>query len=91
MGDDIRKRIEKALARDAVAWDSLLDEFSPVIIGVLRRYRTLSQPDRDDLFQEVVSTLLKRGLQGFQGTTEHEFRRWLKVITENEAKGHFRQ
>jgi len=87
----MRARIEDALAGQAEAWDSLLDQFSPVVWGTLARFHTLSQADREDLFQEVAIILLKRGLQGFEGTTEHAFRWYLKVITENEAKGHFRR
>lgn len=91
MSDDIRARIEAALAGQSGAWDSLLDQFGPVVWGTLARFQSLSQTDREDLFQEVAIILLKRGLQGFQGTTEHAFRWYLKVITENEAKGHFRR
>jgi P27 family predicted phage terminase small subunit len=44
-----------------------------------------------DLFQDVFAVLLNGGLESFRGSSEHEFRSYLKTITENEARNCLRR
>jgi DNA-directed RNA polymerase specialized sigma24 family protein len=49
------------------------------------------EAETQDLFQDVFAVLLEGGLESFRGSTEHEFRWYLKAITENEAKSCLRK
>jgi RNA polymerase sigma-70 factor (ECF subfamily) len=88
---EIRDLIERAAAGEKKAWDSLVNQYSPLVWGVLGKFRNLSQSEKQDLSQDVFVILLERGLQSFRGSTEHEFRWYLKTITENEAKSYLRR
>jgi RNA polymerase sigma factor (sigma-70 family) len=91
MAPGIAALLAGALAREPEAWGAVVDGYGPVVWGTLRKFASLSEQERRDLFQDVLVVLLERGLKGFRGTTEHEFRAYLKTITENEAKSLLRR
>lgn len=91
MAAEIRDLIERAAAGEKKAWDSLVKQYSPLVWGILGKFRNLSPAEKEDLFQDVFVALLNRGLRSFHGSTEHEFRWYLKTITENEAKSYLRR
>jgi len=47
-----------ALAGDRVAWDGLVERFTPLVLSVVRRYGTYG-PDADDVVQTVVGPLVE--------------------------------
>jgi RNA polymerase sigma-70 factor (ECF subfamily) len=77
--------VSRAQAGDERALDSLLKPVPDLLWRILARFRTLSRAEREDLVQDVFVTLLDRGLAGFSGTTEHEWRAYLKRIAVNAA------
>ncbi len=83
---ETRDLIAKAVAREPEAWECLVKTYGPLVWRLLRTFRGLEPEIQEDLFQDVFAVLLNGGLEGFRGSTEHEFRWYLKTITQNEAK-----
>ena len=77
--------VSRAQAGDERALDSLLKPVPDLLWRILARFRTLSRAEREDLVQDVYVTLLERGIAGFAGTTEHEWRAYLRRIAVNAA------
>src|SRR5262245_53493701 len=74
---------------DKRAWQRLVDLYTPLIHGWLRR-QGLGYPDVDDLTQEVL-TVLVREMPGFQHSERcGAFRHWLRTITVNRLRGFWR-
>jgi RNA polymerase sigma factor (sigma-70 family) len=88
---ETRDLVAKAIAREAPAWEGLIETYAPLVWRVLRTFRSLEPEMQEDLFQDVFAVLLNGGLEGFRGSTEHEFRWYLKTITQNEAKNCLRR
>jgi RNA polymerase sigma factor (sigma-70 family) len=88
---EIRDLIDGAIAREPMPWGALVERYGPLVWRVLRKFRGLERETQEDLFQDVFAVLLDGGLESFQGSTEHEFRWYLKTITENEAKSCLRK
>jgi len=88
---ETRDLVAKAIAREAKAWERLVETYGPLVWRVLRTFRSLEPEIQEDLFQDVFAVLLNGGLEGFRGSTEHEFRWYLKTITQNEAKNCLRK
>jgi RNA polymerase sigma-70 factor, ECF subfamily len=64
------------------AWRRMVDLYTPLIRGWLRRY-ALSDSDCDDLVQDVLAVVVRR-LPDFQRRPQiGSFRRWLRNITVN--------
>ena len=64
------------------AWGRMLDLYSPLIRGWLKRY-ALRDQDVDDLVQEVLAIVVRR-LPSFERRPQiGSFRRWLRTITVN--------
>jgi RNA polymerase sigma-70 factor (ECF subfamily) len=64
------------------AWRRMVDLYTPLIRGWLRRY-ALNDSDCDDLMQEVLAVVVRR-LPDFQRRPQiGSFRRWLRTITVN--------
>lgn len=82
--------IQQAAIGDRQAWDHFVTQYAPFVWHVLGKFHNLSQAEKEDLSQEVFTVLLEKGLQAFRGTTIHEFRAYLKTITENKAKSHLK-
>jgi RNA polymerase sigma factor (sigma-70 family) len=91
VASEIRDPIQRAAAGEKKAWESLVEQYSPLVWGTLGKFSNLGLAEKEDLFQDVFIALLNRGLQNFRGSTEHEFRWYLKTITENEAKSYLRR
>ncbi len=83
--------VAKAIAREVKAWERLVETYGPLVWRVLRTFRSLEPEIQEDLFQDVFGVLLNGGLEAFRGSTEHEFRWYLKTITQNEAKNCLRR
>ncbi|HND52921.1 MAG TPA: sigma-70 family RNA polymerase sigma factor [Pirellulaceae bacterium] len=74
---------------DAPAWQRLVDLYSPLIRGWLRR-QGLADVDSDDVVQEVMTVVVKR-VDGFQRNEQvGSFRAWLRSITVRKLQEHWR-
>src|SRR5207248_8062752 len=68
--------------QDTAAWQRLLDLYTPLIRGWLRRHG-LAHDDADDVVQEVLTVVVRR-LPDFQHNQRRgAFRAWLRTITVN--------
>ena len=67
---------------DADAWGQLVDLYTPLIRGWLRRDIQLG-PDADDLVQEVLCVVVRKLPQFRREPRPGAFRRWLRGITVN--------
>lgn len=75
------------LRPDGASWQRLVELYTPLIRGWLRRY-SLAEADVDDLVQEVMATLV-RELPHFQrDDRQGAFRSWLRVLLVNRLR-HF--
>ena len=75
---------------DDQSWQRLVDLYTPLIRGWLRRHG-LAQADADDLTQDVLAVVV-RELPGFEhGGRAGAFRCWLRTITVNRARNFWRQ
>jgi RNA polymerase sigma-70 factor, ECF subfamily len=64
------------------AWRRMVDLYTPLIRGWLRRY-ALNDSDCDDLVQDVLAVVVRR-MPDFQRRPQiGSFRRWLRTITVN--------
>ncbi len=76
----------EAISGGAAASDAFVKRYGPLISGILLKFHDLEPAEREDLQQEVLLTLFDHGLREFRGSTDHEFRYYLKTIVENKAK-----
>jgi RNA polymerase sigma factor (sigma-70 family) len=83
--------MRRAAAGEQKAWETLVEQYQRLVWGVLGKFDNVSREEKEDLFQDVFLVLLHRGLQSFRGSTEYEFRSYLRIITENEAKSYLRR
>lgn len=67
---------------DSAAWQRLLDLYTPLIRGWLRRHAPLEQ-EADDLVQEVLAVVVRKIPQFRREPRTGAFRRWLRSITVN--------
>jgi RNA polymerase sigma-70 factor, ECF subfamily len=75
---------------DDGTWRRLVDVYTPLIRGWLRRHG-LAEADADDLTQDVLAVLV-RELPGFEHAGRPgAFRSWLRTITVNRARNFWRQ
>jgi RNA polymerase sigma-70 factor (ECF subfamily) len=73
------------LQPDAESWRRLVDLYTPLIHGWLRRH-SVPPADADDLAQEVM-TVVVRELPRFQHNQQRgAFRNWLRAITVNRLR-----
>src|SRR5690242_15110223 len=70
------------LQPDAESWQRLVDLYTPLIRGWLRRHAALDQ-DADDVVQEVLAVVVRKLPQFRRGERPGAFRRWLRSITVN--------
>src|SRR5260370_35769625 len=67
---------------DAASWQRLVDLYTPLIRGWLRRH-ALPQQETDDVVQEVLAVVVRR-LPGFRrGARTGAFRCWLRTFPVN--------
>ena len=64
------------------SWRRMVDLYSPLIRGWLRRY-TLANEDVDDLVQEVLAIVVRKVPEFERQPRVGAFRRWLRNITVN--------
>jgi RNA polymerase sigma-70 factor (ECF subfamily) len=77
------------LQPDGPSWRRLVDLYTPLIHGWLRRY-CVQQQDADDLVQEVLTRVI-RELPHFEHDNRHgAFRCWLRTITVNQLRAFWR-
>ena len=74
---------------DTEAWRRLMDLYAPLIGRWLARW-SLQPADHDDLMQEVSSVVVRK-LADFQRQREGSFRAWLRLITANCLREHWRR
>ena len=73
---------------DAATWQRLLDIYAPLIGRWVAR-TPLQTADHDDLIQDVLKIVVQK-LPEFQRRREGSFRAWLRVVTANCLKVHWR-
>lgn len=67
---------------DAQAWTRLVDLYTPLVQGWLRRY-SVPQHDADDVVQEVLVVVLRKIREFERRPQTGAFRKWLRTITVN--------
>jgi RNA polymerase sigma-70 factor, ECF subfamily len=77
------------LQPDAGAWQRLVDLYTPLIQGWLRRHGVPPQ-DADDVVQEVLTVVVRRLPDFRRQPRTGAFRRWLRTITVNCLRDHWR-
>src|SRR5438876_855630 len=73
------------LQPDAESWRRLVDLYTPLIQGWLRRY-AVAPADADDLTQEVMTVLVRELPQFKHNQQRGAFRNWLRTITVNRLR-----
>lgn len=82
--------IRRARERDPEAWRRLVDLYGPLVFHWCRQ-SGLNSPDAADVVQDVFAAV-SRALERFEhGREENSFRGWLRVITQNKIRDHFRR
>lgn len=74
---------------DAAAWQRLVDLYSPLLSGWLRRY-SLQDADVDDLVQEVLVTVAREAPKFQHSGRRGAFRHWLRSILVNRLREFWR-
>ena len=74
---------------DPVAWERLVKLYSPLVYFWCQQSR-LSQPDVNDIFQDVFHTLAGN-IEKFRPIKNGSFRGWLRTLTRNKLNDHFRK
>lgn len=70
------------VAPDQSAWQRLVELYSPLIRGWLRRQSVIEQ-DEDDLVQEVLTIVYRKVPEFHRNPQAGSFRKWLRTITVN--------
>lgn len=74
---------------DAEAWRRLVDLYSPLLTGWLRRH-ALQSADVDDLVQEVLATVAREAADFRHSGRTGAFRHWLRGILANRLREFWR-
>lgn len=77
-------------ASDTASWQRLVDLYTPLIRGWLRRQAFLRPDDSDDLVQEVLAVVVRKLPEFERQPRAGAFRRWLKTITINVLRDFWR-
>lgn len=77
-------------ASDGVAWTMLVDLYSPLIRGWLKRYGAAAV-DADDVVQEVLAVVVRRFPEFQRQPQTGAFRAWLRKITANCLRDYWRR
>ena len=82
--------IERARSKQGDAWDRLVELYAPLVHHWCRQAH-LSPDDLADVFQDVFQAVAQH-LDKFQhGRQQDTFRGWLRTITRNKIRDHFRR
>lgn len=73
---------------DPASWQRFVDVYAPLIGRWLNR-SSLQQADYDDLIQEVLKIVVQK-VPEFERRREGSFRAWLRVVTANCLREHWR-
>lgn len=74
---------------DSVAWERLVKRYSPLVYFWCQE-SGLSQPDVNDVFQDVFHTLARK-IEKFRPIKNGSFRGWLRTLARNKLNDHFRK
>lgn len=74
---------------DRDSWQQLMSLYNPLIHSWLRRY-SVTQQDADDLVQEILAVVVRKLPQFRRQEFTGAFRGWLKAITVNCLRDHWR-
>lgn len=74
---------------DAEAWQRLVDLYTPLLTGWLRRH-ALQAADVDDLVQEVLAAVAREAPQFRHSGRPGAFRHWLRTILANRLREFWR-
>ncbi len=74
---------------DEASWQRLVDMYTPLIHGWLRRY-LLPHPDADDLVQEVLAVVVREIARFECADRPGAFRSWLRTITVHRLRDFWR-
>lgn len=74
---------------DAEAWQRLVELYTPLLTGWLRRH-ALQAADRDDLVQEVLAAVAREAPQFRHSGRPGAFRHWLRTILANRLREFWR-
>ena len=89
-GATSRSLLERVQADDESAWEKLVGLYGPLVYRWLRRW-DLPEHEAADVFQDVFQALAKH-IAGFRKEKAGDtFRGWLRRITENKVRDHFRK
>jgi RNA polymerase sigma factor (sigma-70 family) len=75
---------------DKEAWQRLVDLYTPLLAGWLRRH-TLQDADVDDLVQEVLATVAREAPRFQHSGRPGAFRHWLRTILANRLREFWRE
>src|SRR5262245_18713175 len=85
--DSLIKRLQ--LQPDETSWQRLVDLYTPLIRGWLRRYE-VAEADAEDVTQGVMAVVVS-DLPGFEHNRRAgAFRSWLRIITVNRLRAAWR-
>jgi RNA polymerase sigma-70 factor, ECF subfamily len=73
------------LEPDDQAWQQLVDLYTPLIRGWLRRY-SLQDQDADDLVQDILTVVVQKLPQFEHDRRQGAFRHWLRSIAVNRLR-----
>lgn len=82
--------LTRARARDAAAWHQLVDLYGPLVCAWCRQAR-LPAEDVADVVQEVFRAVAQSLSTFHKSRPGDTFRGWLRVITRNKVRDHFRK
>src|SRR5262245_41071540 len=77
--------VYRAVAGEKAAWDSLIEQCSPLIWAMLAKFPVLGLTSRENVYQDIWMKLLNGGLQAFAGTNWYAFLAYVRTITRNAA------
>jgi RNA polymerase sigma-70 factor (ECF subfamily) len=85
-----RSLLARVQADESQAWDRLVHLYAPLVLHWCRCAGLQSQ-DVSDIFQDVFQAVLKYVRKFRKDRKEDTFRGWLRRITQNKLRDHFRK
>ena len=82
--------LEQVRNNEGVAWEILVELYAPMIYSRCRHHWGLEPADAENVGQEVFKSIA-RSISSFRRKREGSFRKWLRVIIDNQCKDHFRK
>jgi RNA polymerase sigma-70 factor (ECF subfamily) len=85
-----RSLLDRVRSNDAAAWDRLVSLYAPLVLQWCRHW-DLQDQDAADIFQEVFQAVALHIAQFRKERKGDTFRGWLRTITRNKVRDHFRR